>query len=89
MWADEAAMRAYRVADPHLTAMRKLLEWCDEASVFHYDGDTLPSIDEAFARMRDHGRPSKVNHPSPDHAAGRTTADARVPRKGLTFSAKR
>lgn len=89
-WSDEASMRAYRIAHPHLTAMRKLPEWCDESSVLHYEADdaALPSIPAAVERMRKEGRPSKVNHPSPDHAAGRCAADGRRPRIGLEFAAR-
>jgi heme-degrading monooxygenase HmoA len=72
-WQDEAAMNAYRIAPPHLHAMPKLLEWCDEASVAHWNQDSpdLPSWADAEKRMAEAGRLSKVNHPSPDHLAGR------------------
>jgi heme-degrading monooxygenase HmoA len=70
-WHDEAAMRAFMLADPHRAAMRKLLEWCDEASVVHWsqDGPELPTWIEAHRRMLAEGRRSKVNHPSPAHLA--------------------
>jgi heme-degrading monooxygenase HmoA len=79
-WETAEAMRAFRNAEPHLTAMRKLLTWCDESSFMHYpDTDaTLPSCDEAHARMVSGGRVSKVLHPSPAHQAGKT-AGARAP----------
>jgi len=72
-WRDEAAMNAYRVAPPHLHAMPKLLEWCDEASVVHWSQEStdLPDFDAAERRMADSGRLSKVHHPSADHQAGR------------------
>ena len=73
-WADEASMRAFRNSEPHLGAMRKLLDWCDEASYAHWEQETpeLPDMKESHRRVRDEGRPSKVRRPSPAHAAGRT-----------------
>jgi hypothetical protein len=72
-WRDEAAMSAYRVAPPHLHAMPRLLEWCDEASVVHWSQESadMPDWETAERRMADSGRLSKVNHPSADHQAGR------------------
>jgi hypothetical protein len=68
-WESEAAMKAFMLAKPHGPAMRKLLEWCDEASVVHWTqrSPELPAWTEAHARMQREGRASKVNHPSEDH----------------------
>jgi hypothetical protein len=70
-WDSEASMRAFMVAHPHGPVMRKLIEWCDEASVVHWtqDSPNLPSWTEAHQRMQREGRASKVNHPSPAHTA--------------------
>lgn len=51
----------------------------------HPTPDTLPSWSEADQRMRSSGRPSKVKHPSPNHAtlaykAPRTTRSAPITR---------
>ena len=72
-WTSEAAMRAYRAQGPHLGAMSKLAHWCDEASVAHWQQEnvSLPSPEEAFRRMAEGGRPSRVDHPSADHTNGR------------------
>ena len=72
-WRDEAAMRAFRSAGAHMKAMPKLLHWCDEASVLHWEQETamLPEMPEARRRMVAEGRISKVLHPSPTHAAKR------------------
>jgi len=68
-WESEAAMRAFMLAAPHGPAMRKLLEWCDEAALVHWvqQSAELPSWPEAHQRMQREGRTSKVNHPSEDH----------------------
>ncbi|HYR85865.1 MAG TPA: hypothetical protein VE422_17375 [Terriglobia bacterium] len=70
-WRDEAAMRAFMMADPHRRAMAKLLNWCDEASLVHWiqEKPILPDWNEAYRRMITEGRRSKVNHPSPAHQA--------------------
>jgi hypothetical protein len=70
-WDSEEAMRRFMLSGPHKAAMPHLLHWCDEASVAHWTQpeDALPSWEEADRRMRETGRPSKVNHPSPRHAA--------------------
>ncbi len=84
-WNDEAAMRAYRNADAHRRAMAKLLGWCDEASVVHWqqDGRELPDMPEALRRMVAEGRLSKVKHPSPEHAAKQLAPARTAPRPGL------
>ncbi len=70
-WEDEAAMRAYILAGAHREVMPKLLNWCDEASVVHWNQSEAELLDwiEAHRRMIEEGRPSKVHHPSPAHAA--------------------
>jgi heme-degrading monooxygenase HmoA len=70
-WQDEAAMRAFMMATPHRSAMGKLAEWCDEASVVHWTQETaeLPAWDEAHRRLVAEGRASRVRHPSAAHQA--------------------
>src|SRR3982751_1408994 len=52
-WTDEAAMRDFMLADPHRHAMKKLANWCSEASVVHWvqDSSALPDWHEAHRRM--------------------------------------
>jgi Domain of unknown function (DUF3291) len=71
VWSSEAAMKAFMHATPHGPTMRRLLEWCDEASLVHWtqDGAGLPSWEEAHRRLEQEGRSSKVNHPSSVHLA--------------------
>jgi len=70
-WKDEAAMRAFMMAKPHGSAMRKLAAWCDEASVAHWNQETadLPDWQEAHRRMVAEGRASRVRYPSAAHQA--------------------
>jgi hypothetical protein len=69
-WDSEESMRRYMISGAHKQAMPKLLNWCDEASVAHWEQDdaALPTWIEADRRMRAAGRVSKVKHPSPQQA---------------------
>ena len=69
-WESQEKMRAYRTRGAHKTAMPFLLDWCDEASVAHWNQAEaeLPAWEEADRRMRSEGRVSKVRHPSAQHA---------------------
>jgi hypothetical protein len=71
VWTDEAAMRSFMMAGAHRSVMRRLLEWCDEASLVHWSQEqaTLPTWSEAHRRLQGEGRLSKVHHPSPAHTA--------------------
>jgi heme-degrading monooxygenase HmoA len=71
VWQDATAMDAYRTQGSHRSVMPKLLDWCDEASVVHWTQETpeLPAWNEAYQRMAQEGRPSKVLHPSAAHLA--------------------
>lgn len=79
-WSDERAMKAFMHAPPHGPVMRKLLEWCDEASLVHWTQEdaAIPSWPEAHARLRREGRTSKVLHPSPAQAAFDVAPPART-----------
>ena len=72
LWADQAAMRAYRSSAAHRAAMPKLLHWCDEASVAHWEQENgeAPPPETARRRLGQEGRLSKVAQPSADHVAG-------------------
>src|SRR6202451_859261 len=77
-WDNQESMRRFMTTGSHSAAMPHLLDWCDEASVVHWDQPeaSLPSWVEADKRMREGGRPSKVRNPSPQHA----TLSYRAPR---------
>ena len=51
-WTDEHAMRAFMLSGAHQRVMPKLFNWCDEASVVHWNQETaeLPSWSEAHRR---------------------------------------
>ena len=68
-WDSEDAVKQFMVAHPHGEAMRRLLEWCDEAALVHWEQETgdEPEWPEAHRRLQSEGRRSKVNHPSPAH----------------------
>ena len=70
-WDSQESMRSYMINGAHKRAMPHLLDWCDEASVAHWDQAEmeLPPWAEADRRMRETGRPSKVRYPSPQHAS--------------------
>ena len=84
LWENEAAMRAFRASGDHQRVMPRLADWCDEASVTHWEqaDASIPGADEMLRRMQSGGRPLRVRHPSPDHAAGRAAADGRPPPRG-------
>ncbi len=69
-WDTEESMRRYMTTGAHQAAMPRLLDWCDEASVVHWDQPeaSLPSWIEADQKMRTSGRASKVRNPSPQHS---------------------
>lgn len=77
-WDSEESMRRYMTGGSHKKAMPRLMHWCDEASVVHWEQSEadLPSWTEADRRMRVGGRASKVRSPSPQHA----TLSYRAPR---------
>ncbi len=87
VWRDEPSMKAFMQAAPHGAAMRRLLEWCDEAALVRWTQDdaAVPPWPEAHARMQRDGRRSKVHHPSAAHdafviaaPAGRATVTLRA-----------
>jgi hypothetical protein len=72
-WKDMASMKAFRDTKAHHRAMPELLNWCDEASVVHWDQESLELPDwlESYQRMVSTGRLSKVKHPSEAQLANR------------------
>ena len=77
-WDNQESMRRFMTTGSHGAAMPRLLNWCDEASVVHWEQAEadLPSWTIADQRMRASGRVSKVRNPSPRQA----TLTYRTPR---------
>jgi len=71
IWNNIADMREYTNTDAHKKAMPKLQDWCDEASIVHWEqvGDDFPDWQDAYQKMLAEGRASKVKYPSANHAA--------------------
>lgn len=86
-WKDEAAMRAYRGRGAHVKAMPRLLDWCDEASIGHWEQESaeLPTWGEAHSRMVAEGRTSKVRHPSEAQLAGKIAGPKQRGTQGQTL----
>jgi hypothetical protein len=59
-------MRSFQTAGAHFSAMPKLLEWCDEASVAHWSQTHARLLDwqSVHQGMMTNGRQSKVYFPS-------------------------
>jgi hypothetical protein len=84
---DEAAMRVYRGSGAHMKAMPKLLDWCDEASIAHWEQESneLPDWVDAHRRMVAEGRMSKVKHPSEAQLAKKIAAPKQQESQGQTL----
>jgi len=69
LWTTDSAMKSFMMAGPHRQVMRRLLDWCDEAALVHWEqeADREPGCQEAHRRLQRDGRRSKVNHPSSAH----------------------
>lgn len=74
LWRDEQSMRSFMMSGAHRSVMPKILNWCDEASVTHWqqEGDDPPDWPTAETKMRSEGRTSRVASPSPAHRRGET-----------------
>jgi hypothetical protein len=69
LWTTEEAMKSFMLSGPHRRAMPRLLDWCDEAALVHWNQPTKqePDWHEAYRCLQQEGRRSKVRYPSPDH----------------------
>ncbi|HET7851083.1 MAG TPA: DUF3291 domain-containing protein [Pseudolabrys sp.] len=74
LWHDEPSMRAFMTSGAHHKVMPKILDWCDEASVIHWQqqSDTPPDWPTAETKMRNEGRTSRVRNPTAAHRRGET-----------------
>ena len=82
-------MKFYRNSGAHRNVMPRLQDWCDEASVVHWqqEDSNLPDWGEVHRRMVTNGHPTKLSKPSPAHL------ERKIPEpqssKGLVFSPRR
>ena len=86
VWDDEKSMRAFMNSGIHRRIMPRLLDWCDEAAVAHWEQESSqsPSWLEAHGRMRRVGRRSRVRFPS----AAQEQFDIPEPRTGAQLKLK-
>ncbi|MFM2126367.1 MAG: hypothetical protein RL328_2818 [Acidobacteriota bacterium] len=72
VWKDEAAMRAYMLSGAHRSAMSAIQEMASEASVVHWQQESVvaPDWQEAHRRMVESGRATRLKYPTADHLAG-------------------
>lgn len=68
-WESEDAMKGYRDGAAHRAVMPKLMDWCDEASVAHWQGEPVSHWDAIYTRMVADGRLSRVRRPTAAHTA--------------------
>lgn len=90
VWESTDAMRAFRNSGQHLTAMPKLLRWCDEGAFVHWEqqDDGAPDPASAYERLARDGKVSKVDAPSARQQGG-ATVGAMAPRPGQPLKARR
>lgn len=71
VWESEKAMKAFRGAGAHSRVMKRLPLWCDEAAYAHWTmpAPGVPSWPEAYERLANEGKLSRVDHPTNDHMA--------------------
>jgi hypothetical protein len=69
-WRDAAAMRRFMFAEPHLSSMNRIDDWCDEATFASWEQavDVLPDWDDAYARLIAGGHVVPLMFPSPANA---------------------
>jgi hypothetical protein len=68
-WEEQAAMKIYRNSGSHRSVMPRIQDWCDEASVVHWQQEdfNLPNWEEVHARLVADGFLTKLSKPSPAH----------------------
>lgn len=71
LWKSDQAMKVFRNNNPHKRVMRKLPDWCDEASYAHWiqDEPVIPGWDIIYQKLLTEGKTTKVKFPSAQQAA--------------------
>ena len=67
-WADRAAMEAFVGAEPHLSTMARLDDWCDEATFVDWEqaSPDLPDWPTSYQHIVAEGTSADLRDPSPD-----------------------
>lgn len=88
VWEDEKAMKAFRGSGAHSKAMPRLPKWCDEGAYAHWETNDarVPEWPEAYEHLVKDGKLSRVESPSPDHAARRFPPPRLKPMIGTTLA---
>lgn len=68
-WKDRGAMHAFVGANPHLSTMGRIDDWCDEATFVDWEqtGAEVPDWDVGYRRLLASGQPATLTHPSEAH----------------------
>ena len=68
-WKERAAMHAFVGAEPHLGIMRRLDDWCDEATFIDWEqaGADMPDWQQSYARLIADGQVAHLSQPSDAH----------------------
>jgi Domain of unknown function (DUF3291) len=61
LWTTEESMKSFMLSGAHRQAMRRLLEWCDEAALVDWaqESGEEPGWQEAHRRLQQEGRRSR------------------------------
>lgn len=85
VWESEAAMKAFRDTGAHRVSMPKLIDWCDEACVAHWEGEVATDWTAIHARLARGLRLSKIRKPTEAHQQKRIAPLRRwVPERVVT-----
>jgi hypothetical protein len=68
-WRERGAMHAYVGSEPHRSIMRRLDEWCDEATFVDWEqaGADLPDWQASYGHLVADGQAASLTQPSAAH----------------------
>ena len=68
-WQTRQSMNAFVGAEPHLSTMSHIGEWCDEATFTDWDqdGPEVPDWQAGYDRLVADGQAASLTHASPAH----------------------
>jgi quinol monooxygenase YgiN len=68
-WQERGAMHAYVGAEPHRSIMRRLDDWCDEATFVDWEQASadIPDWLASYARLITDGQAASLSQPSDAH----------------------